>query len=266
MSKGKLDIKLNKNLLVGDHIKEKLNQLFYAPPNYKEELLMLKGQYSQFRERVGLHASAITGAGKDFCYREQVLSLFFRQSQGQNIPINLKRIFEEGVAIGEKWQRLFIRGEIGKKEDMDISRFVDEYDLSYTPDGVIELDGKKYVVEIKSMNTFGFQKAKSHPSGQKQLKLYMYFEGIEKGFVLVQDKNNQDFKVFLETDVNESDEHVADALMRLDQIQVLKNKFLKTKKPPERIPECTGPDSKRAMRCNMRDACWNVGQGRERLQ
>lgn len=259
-------LKLNKNILVADHIKNKLNELFYVKPDYDAELEMLKYQYDQEEEeRVGLHASAITSAGKDFCYREQVLSLFFKMAQGENIPIGLKRIFEEGKSIGTKWQRLFIRAGIGDKEDMDVSRIQQDFDLSYTPDGIVVIDGKKYVVEIKSQNTFGFQKAKSHPSGQKQLKLYMYFEKIPRGFVLVEDKNLQDFKVFLETFEGETqedwlaeNEDIYEIVERLETIQKMKNKFLKTKKPPKRIDMCTSVDCKRAQKCNMREACWGI--------
>lgn len=256
-------LKLNKNILVGNHIKEQLNKLFYVKEDYDAELEMLKFQYDrEEEERVGLHASAITNAGKDFCYREQVLSLFYKQSQGENIPIGLKRIFEEGKSIGTKWQRLFIRGGIGEKEDMDVSRMQPDYDLSYTPDGVIELDGKKYVVEIKSQNTFAFQKQKGHPSGEKQLKLYMFFEGIDKGFVLVDDKNSQDFKVLLITDIDENDEDIARCLDILKKIQVHKKRFVEKKKPPEKLPACQTPDSKRALKCNMREACFGIRRER----
>lgn len=249
------DMQIDTKLLIADHIKEELNKLFYLKPDYDAEMEMLKYQYDhEEEERLGLHASAITGATKSFCYREQVISVLYRDFKlaGKKIPkkianefnhkqgnhkhsTSLLRIFEEGKSIGTKWQRLFIRGKLGVKEDMDISRMQEDYDLSYTPDGVIVLDGKKYVVEIKSQNTFAFQKAKSHPSGQKQLKLYMYFEGIDRGFVLVDDKNTSDFKIFLEMNVNESDPDIADALYHLENIQRLKRKTLKTKK----FPECT---------------------------
>lgn len=268
-SKGPLklpNMKLNKNILVANHIKEELNKLFYVKPDYDAELEMLKFQYDQEEEeRIGLHASAITSAGKDFCYREQVLSLFYKMAQGENIPIGLKRIFEEGKSIGTKWQRLFIRGEIAEKEDLDVSRMAEEYDLSYTPDGIIALNNKAYVVEIKSMNTFGFQKAKGHPSGEKQLKLYMYFEGIPHGFVLVDDKNTQDFKIFLITfegddpeEWLENDPDLQRIVSTLKEIQRLKKIFIKTKKPPKRIEGCNSVDCKRASKCNMREACYGI--------
>lgn len=242
-------------------IEQQLANLFFAPMNPKEELAMLKMQCDiSSKDRYGLHASAIIAPPAEFCYREQVLSLFYKQAQGENISPGLKRIFQEGTSIGEKWQRLFIRGGIGKKEDMDISRFCDAYDLSYTPDGIIEVAKKKYIVEIKSQNTFIFKKQAGHPSGMKQLKMYMWLEQIHNGFVLVEDKNDQNFKVLMGKH-NEAD--ISDFIERLEQIQVYKKRFKKHKKPPERI--CNSHDCKRAQKCNMKDACFNVGMGRIKL-
>ena len=260
------DLRINKNILVAEHVKKELDKLFYAKPDYDAELEMLKYQYDhEEEERVGLHASAVSSGGKDFCYREQVLSLFYKMIQGENIPIGLKRIFEEGKSIGTKWQRLFIRGGIAKKEDLDVSRIEEQYDLSYTPDAIITIDNKLYVVEIKSQNTFIFKKQQSHPSGIKQLKLYMYFEGIEQGFVLVEDKNTQDYKVLIVTNVTADDPDISDIIDRLETIQFYKEKFIRTKKPPKRLPNCTTHTCKRAEKCNMREACWNIGNGRIKI-
>lgn len=255
--KSKLDsMRIDTNVLLAAHIKEELNKLFYLEPDYDAELEMLKYQYDHEEKiRLGLHASSVTGAGKGFCYREHVTSIIYRQfymagkkppkmideqhqrntATTRTYPIGLMRIFEEGKSIGTKWQRLFMRGKLGNKEDMDVLRLQPDYDLIYTPDAIIELDGKKYVVEIKSQSTFAFKKQKSHPSGMKQLKLYMYLEGIDRGFVLVDDKNDQDFKILVATDVNESDDAIADSLYHLDQIRLAKKKTLKTKT----LPECT---------------------------
>lgn len=245
-------------------IEQKLNSLFYLPPKIKDEskfveLVLSKNGFDA--ERSGLHGSAIITSENDFCYREQVLSLFYKMSQGGNVQIGLKRIFEEGNAIHEKWQRLFIRGGLGAPEDMDRSRFSDEYDLSYTPDAIITIGKHEYVVEIKSVNTFQFSKMKSHPAGKKQLQLYMYLTGIHKGFVLCDDKNNQNFKVFLYA--YDSGE-VAPFIERLEAIQYYKGKFLSDKKMVKR--NCKNSTIKRAKECNMCDACWNVGMGRIRLE
>lgn len=250
-------------------IEQTLNKLFYVTPNYKEELQMLKMQKMQEQkqgDRYGLHLSAIIASEKEFCYRQQVLSLFYKQAQGEQIPIGLKRIFKEGEAIGEKWQRMFISGGIGKKENMDISRFVEKYDLSYTPDAQITIAKKDWVVEIKSMNTFQFKHIKSHPSGRKQLRMYMYFEKKKHGFVLVEDKNTQEFKVFPEIwGITFGKEDIMPYIERLEAIQVYKQQFIEEKKVPKRHPLCTNSNCKKAKECSMRYACWNIGMGRVKL-
>ena len=91
----------------------KLNKLFYLEKDVEQEteflrMVMTRGQETQ--ERKGLHASAIIVSEDKFCIRQQLLSLFYKQKQGEQVPIGLKRIFSEGDAIHEKWQRLFIRG------------------------------------------------------------------------------------------------------------------------------------------------------------
>lgn len=245
-----------------------LNRMFYLEKNIKEETafvrqVMTRGLESQ--ERVGLHASAMIVSDNKFCVRQQVLSLLYKQLQGEQVQVGLKRIFEEGNAIHEKWQRLFIRAGYGKAEDMDKSRFNDEYELSYTPDGVIEIpefyDGKM-VLEIKSMNTYSFKPATSHPSGQKQMQFYMWLTGLKKGFVLAEDKNTQEFKVFIE---DYDSKKVAPFIERLDQVKFYKQRALEEHKMVKRHVKCTKPDCKMALECAMREACWNVGEGRIRL-
>jgi len=251
-------IKIDAELLV---IEQTLNKLFYFPPIPRQELKMLKSQYEQKQgDRYGLHASAMLASDAEFCYREQILSLFYKQLQSENTALGLKRIFEAGTSIGEKWQRLFLRGGIGQPLDMDRSCFVKKYDLSYTPDAIVTIGGKKYVVEIKSQNTFIWKKQSSHPSGLKQLKFYMYLTGIPSGFVLVEDKNDQNFKVLI---AKYDKEEMAPYIERLEAIQEYKQRFVKEKKVPKRICPCS--IHKRALKCNMRDACYNIGIGRVKL-
>lgn len=242
-------------------IEQKLNSLFYAKPNFKEEVRMLKLQAQlKMQDRYGLHASAILVSDNEFCYREHVLSLLYKQIQGENIGINLKRIFEEGNFIGEKWQRLFIRGGLGIPEDMDISQFRYDYELSFTPDAIVTIGKKKYVVEVKSQNTFLFKKQAGHPKGMKQLQFYMELTGIHNGFVLVEDKNSQEFKVLM---AEYDSENMEPYINRLEMIQKYKKRLLSDKKMVGRI--CDTVTCKRAIKCNMKDACWNVGIGKVRL-
>ena len=135
------------------------NNMFYLDKNIEEETkfvkqVMTRGLESQ--ERVGLHASAMLVGDKEFCLRAQVLSLIYKQLQGQQTPVGLMRIFEQGNAIHEKWQRLLIRAGYGKAKDMDFTRMCDEYMLSYTPDIdclIPEFFEGRMIGEVKSVNT-----------------------------------------------------------------------------------------------------------------
>lgn len=248
-------------------LEHKLNSLHYLDKNIEQELIFLRSvmtRGAETTERKGLHASAIIVSDKKFCLRQQVLSIFYKQKQGEQVQVGLKRIFSEGDAIHEKWQRLFIRGGLCEPLDCDYSRFRDEYDLSYTPDIICCIDGIKYVVEIKSVNTYQFKnmidKGTYHKTGRKQLQLYMHLTGIHKGFVLCEDKNTQEIKVFC---YEYNYEEIAKYIKRLENIQKAKHRLMKHNKLVKRAKDCTGYNCKMAEACNMREVCY--GKEKERI-
>lgn len=258
-----------------------LNKMFYLEKNIDEEVAFVKQVMTrglENQERVGLHASAIIVSDKQFCARQQVLSLIYKQLQGEQIPVGLKRIFEEGNAIHEKWQRLFIRAGYAKAKTCDLTRYDTEYQLSYTPDIVCRIpeffDGAM-VVEIKSVNPMQFKKMQSHPSAQKQLQLYMHecikeakrkkkWNGKDytKGFVLCDDKGAQDFKVFV---YDYDPEFVAPYVDRLEDVRYQYYEFMDGGKAPARHKDCKSYECKQAEKCPMKDACYNRRNGRVRL-
>ena len=246
-----------------------LNKLFYLPKDIEEEtkfvhMVMTRGAESQ--ERVGLHASAILVPDSSFCLRQQVLSLVYRQLQGEQIKVGLMRIFEEGNAIHEKWQRMFIRAGWSKWDELDFTQFCDEYKMSFTPDIICTIpefyDGKM-VGEIKSVNTFQYKKMVRHPSAWKQCQWYMHLTGIKKGFVLCEDKNNQDFKL----EVYDYDpDQVAQFIDRAEEIMYRYRRVINEHKMVARPEDASSPSCKRCAECAMRDACWNIGMGRVRIE
>lgn len=242
------------------------NSLFYLPKDAEKELMFLNQVMTRgtgTQERIGLHASAIIAGEKEFCYRQQVLSLIYKQSQGENINAGLKRIFAEGDAIHEKWQRLFIRGGLGKPEDMDRTRLNKMYELSYTPDAIITALGHKLVVEIKSVNTYQYKKMDEHASGKKQLRFYERASGVHEGITLCEDKNTQDFKIKYYCYDEEAEISIAPYIDRLEEIQVLKANLLKNGKIPKRHAECTSYKNAIEKKCNMADVCF--GRCKEKL-
>lgn len=241
-----------------------LNKLFYLPKNVEEESafvkqVMTRGLESQ--ERVGLHASALIKGDKDFCLRQQVLSLMYRQLQGEQLPVGLMKIFEEGNAIHEKWQRLFIRGGYSKASDLDVTQFNSKYRISFTPDIICRIpefyDGKM-IGELKSVNTHQFRKMNRHPSAWKQLQWYMYLSGIHKGFVLSEDKNTQETKIEIyDYDVNV----VSQFIDRAEEIKFRYKKAMKEHKMVKRPEDATSPDCKRCKQCALINACWKINGG-----
>lgn len=258
-----------------------LNKMFYLDKNIEEEtkfvnMVMTRGL--EITERVGLHASAMIKGDKEFCIRQQVLSLMYKQLQGEQEPLGLKRIFEEGNAIHEKWQRLFIRAGYAKANTLDRTRFDDEYMLSFTPDIVCRIpefyDGAM-VGEIKSVNTFQFKSMTSHPSAHKQLEFYMMelikqaklkgkWNGKDylKGFVLCDDKNTQDFKLFI---YNYDKDFVAPFIDRCEEVSAYYQKAVSEGKMVARHKQCDSYSCKMADKCPMKDACWNVNNGRVKI-
>lgn len=258
-----------------------LNKMFYCERDIEEEtkfinLVMTRGL--GVKDRVGLHASSMIVGEKQYCVRQQVLSLVFKQLQGEQLPVGLKRIFEEGNAIHEKWQRLLIRAGYAKATTLDKTRFDDEYMLSFSPDIVCKIpefyDGAM-VGEIKSVNTYQFKGMTSHPSAHKQLEFYM-FELIKqaklkgkwngkdylKGFVLCDDKNMQDFKLFV---YDYDPEFVLPYIERCDEVKMRYDAFIADNVMPKKHKECTSYDCKMAENCPMKDACWNKNNGRVKI-
>lgn len=248
-------------------LETKLNKLHYLEKDIENELIFLKSVMTRGQEtaeRKGLHASAIIKPSDKFCLREQVLALFYKQKQGEQVSVGLKRIFTEGDAIHEKWQRLLIRGKYANPLDLDRTQFADEYDLQFTPDIICEIDGIKYVGEIKSVNTHQYQRmvkdCKPHASGKKQLQLYMYLTGIHKGFTLCEDKNTQEIKVNI---YDYDEKEVKPYIKRLEQIQEEKERLLKQNKITKRHKLCTDYNCKMAESCAMREVCYK--KSREKL-
>lgn len=258
-----------------------LNRTFYLDKNIEEETkfvkqVMTRGLESQ--ERVGLHASAMLVGDKEFCLRAQVLSLLYKQAQGEQTPVGLMRIFEQGNAIHEKWQRLLIRAGYGKAKDMDFTRFDDDYMLSYTPDIdclIPEFFEGRMIGEIKSVNTYQFQKMTKHPSAWKQCQWYMHLcikdlkekgtwngKDYTKGFVLSEDKNTQEIKL----EVYDYDPALIEPFAsRADSIVYNYERVFEENKMVARPKDAASSICKRCANCFMKDACWNVGMGKVRI-
>ena len=236
-----------------------LNKLFYLDKDIEGEtefikMVMTRGAETQ--ERVGLHASNMLVGDSAFCLRSQVLSLVYKQLQGEQINIGLMRIFEEGNAIHEKWQRMFIRGGYSKPDQLDHTQYDDHYMMSFTPDIICSIP------EFYDGLMVAFKKQSKHPSAWKQCQWYMHLTGIKKGFVLSEDKNTQDFRVEVYDYEPDKVQKFAD---RAEAIRDAYDNLMENHKMVKRPSDAKKPDCKRCESCPMRDACWNIGMGRVKI-
>jgi CRISPR/Cas system-associated exonuclease Cas4 (RecB family) len=226
-------------------LKKKLQTLFYHKDNAHEV-------------RRGLHASSIIKRETEFCLRQQVLSLFFVQSQW-NVPQTLIQIFAAGNYIHEKWQDMF------QKNDFSIAieerGYSKKFDLLFTPDAIVEHNGKKYIVEIKSMSCLSYSKAKAHPNAENQIQLYMHLLGMNNGIILMECKNTQAFKIKV---VEYDYKKVLTFVTRMCEIIQSRDLFLSDGTLPEK--KCDNCHAKKVQLCNMLDACMEVGVGRVKLE
>ena len=247
-----VDKKIENTIGVSLIIKQKLNNMF----------VYMRDERNLDEKRVGLHASAIIAGDSDFCIREQVLSLIYEQSQGKELPVGSLKIFAAGSSIHEKWQKMFtvcsekIPGF--KLVRVEARSFSEKWKLYFTPDAIVEINEKNYIVEIKSMNEWAYKSAMKsknpHPSARKQLQLYMHLTGIHNGLILLENKNNQDFELF---EVHYEYDEVVKYLDRLQEIKSEYKDLVKNKIEPERI--CKASTVKRAKECNMCKACFGIG-------
>lgn len=204
--------------------------------------------------RDGLHASSILApesGSNQFCYREQVLGVNYRKVEPVLSP-RLLGIFLHGWYVHKKWQDLFV--ECGVAIQVETTRKSPLWDLYHTPDAIIEILHRKWIVEIKSMNTNAFRNLKGPPQNAiRQAQLYMHLTGIPDSIILVEDKNTEEFKVWA---VDYDPIVVQPFIERLYYIQQLLKVHASDGRLPRRLDACKDISSPRARNCPLREACF----------
>lgn len=117
-------------------------------------------------------------------------------------------------------------------------------------DGVFVIRGTKYVIEIKSISTFKFQKLeKPQADHLNQIQLYMDALRIDRGVVLYINKDNQQLKEYLVFQEAGARETAINRALKWMEIQ------RGSKEIPERI--CGSPTDIPAEYCPYKEECFN---------
>jgi CRISPR/Cas system-associated exonuclease Cas4 (RecB family) len=99
--------------------------------------------------------------------------------------------------------------------------------VSGRADAVVNIDGKPNVVEIKSINSYGFQKLENPKKEHLcQIQLYLHYFKIPNGILIYENKDNQDIKEF----AVDYDEKIAKSL--IEEFEILKHMIDSNIVPP----------------------------------
>lgn len=193
------------------------------------------------------HCSNIIVEPEKFCIRKQIYD--YLNHENRDLNPGLLRVFLQGIVIHEKWQDIFVKS--GKAEKIEVTHYSKRFHLTATPDAIIKLWGKSWVVEIKSVRSEIFNKMRKDikpiSAAIVQANLYMWLTGIPRAVILAENKNTQDIKTFfIEFEPQKIKKYLEQHLKVLS--------YLKRKVLPK--PCCTSCQDKRAKGCAYVNKCF----------
>lgn len=224
--------------------------------------------------RTGLHASSVLVPDQEWCVRRHVLvELFPNQAVAPEINSwdwRTQAIFENGWDLHKRWQKIFLKfAHMVISEDLepelDLTHYDETRNLYFSPDAILEFAGQRYVVEIKGVKQEAYQEltddlqvamraCETVNKAVIQVNLYMHLLELKKAIILVENKNDQNFKVW----VIEYD--AAMSVPYVERIYAVKTQTILTRthglnKLPVRV--CQSRGDALARKCPMRDCCFS---------
>lgn len=112
-----------------------------------------------------------------------------------DVDTSVLRKFVQGNSIHEKLVTILEKTGVVTAKEIDIP--VNDYKIHGRIDALLEINGEKIILEIKSIANYGFISLKE-PKREHvyQLQLYLFFFNIKKGFLLYESKDNQNLIQF----------------------------------------------------------------------
>jgi len=104
------------------------------------------------------------------------------------------RVFDNGHHVHERLQDYLEKA--GVLVEREVSVCDDEYQIYGRCDGIVQLNGKRGVIEIKSISSSGFNDELPKPAHLNQLMMYVHLLGLNGGVILYENKNSQELKEF----------------------------------------------------------------------
>lgn len=236
--------------------------------------------------RTGLHASSLLVPESEWCTRRYVLSELHSQ---EAVTPELARwqwkqqaVFENGWDVHKRWQKLFRRfGNVvysnSQNNHSEIAMVMPELDLThcdedrqvyFSPDAILDIHGEHMVVEIKGINHDAYQSLPDDLEGARdacetvnraviQCNLYLHLLQLNHGIILIENKNNQDFRLWIIEYTR------ALALPYVQRAYQVKGAIIRAHKGQLAARVCQSPESPLARRCPLAGVCFREGIERD---
>jgi hypothetical protein len=217
------------------------------------------GQVPSIRD--GLHVSDVFHR-KFLCWRKMVFLALYKQDSVIH-SATLSARFETGNAIHARWQ-----GNVGRavtNHHIEYQHLETFWRLLFTPDIIADylwpdaLVPEPTIWELKGYNSAEYgrltRKGKLPVDAILQCTLYMWFTGIHRGLVVVENKDTQAFSVW---PVEYNEELVMPLVPTFDHIKADVDAHLENPDVlPDRLAECTAPDAEIPSSCAGCTACFS---------
>tara|TARA_Y100000310_G_scaffold335338_2_gene417148 strand:+ start:50933 stop:51607 length:675 start_codon:yes stop_codon:yes gene_type:complete len=148
----------------------------------------------------------------DTCPRQIYYS--FKNKPKAQLEARTRRIFEQGdYSHMRLMSALFSMGIV---KAVEITIPLNEQ-FNGRADAIITLEEESYVLEIKTTKDYAFKiLEKPTPAMEKQLQLYLHFFNIQKGILIVENKDTQELKEFV---VEKNEELINKLLQQFDYLR-----------------------------------------------
>lgn len=237
------------NEIIKETIENKFNNMF------------LEARKKEQQDRTGIHTTSIIATPGSFCYREQVLQYLFNNEKDIWLPARVVRRMRNGDYIHKKWQDLFNKTRNTYFTEDQFKSIV--WGFTGSPDSIIEVLNRKWVVEIKSIKSDNYESMTKVPIGvERQIQMYMYLTAIPQGIVLYENTDTSEFKPWI---VEYKPNLVSKYIIRLYKIKVLIDIYSVSERLPKRQEKCNFKDEGKAKRCEMSEVCFGNHSYRRKM-
>ena len=126
---------------------------------------------------------------------KELLKIYYEGDTNTAFPARILRVFDNGHGVHERLQRYLMAIGILLQAEVPIENA--DFEIKGHTDGIVQINGVKGILEIKSMNASGFYSLYAPKDDHLiQVNIYMFCTGIERAVLLYECKDNQELKEF----------------------------------------------------------------------